>query len=141
MLLEMVLKKILKCLVYFYCVEFVSMIFLQRLAFNFVFNKLAFNFVFNKFISSTRKKKKKLASFKKNLKCQCIKNTDQIAQNFKKNCFVVVVSNEMVKSNLHIFSKFFANNKSNFARKQCCVLHATKNVSLINYRTYFLLLF
>ena len=140
MLLEMVLKKILKCLVYFYCyVEFVSRIFLQRLAFNFVFNKLAFNFVFNKFISSTRKTKFLL--FKKNLKCQCIRNTDQIAQNFKKNCFVVVVSNEMVKSNLHIFSKFFASNKSNFAREQCCVLHATKNVSLINYRTYFLLLF
>ena len=39
-----------------YCyVEFVSRIFLQRLAFNFVFNKWAFNFVFNKFISSTRK--------------------------------------------------------------------------------------
>ena len=49
-------KESLKCLVYFYCyVEFVSRIFLQRLAFNFVFNKLAFNFVFNKFISSTRK--------------------------------------------------------------------------------------
>jgi len=47
MLLEMVLKKILKCLVCFYChVEFVSRIFLQR---------LAFHFVFNKFISSTRK--------------------------------------------------------------------------------------
>ena len=57
MLLEMVLKKILKCLVYFYYVEFVSRIVLQRLAFNFVFNKLAFNFVFNKFISSTRKTK------------------------------------------------------------------------------------
>ncbi len=37
--------------------------------------------------------------------------------------------------------KFSASNKSNFAREQCCVLHATKNVSRINYRTYYLLLF
>ena len=72
---------------------------------------------------------------------KCIRSTDQTARNCKKNCFVVVVSNEMVKSNLPVFSKFFASNKSYFTREQCCVLHATKNVSLINYQTYFLLLF